>query len=203
MEKIIYGYVRVSSRDQNEIRQINAMTEWGIDKKHIFTDKQSGKNFERPSYQKMLKKVRKGDVIVIQSIDRLGRNYNDILEQWALITKQKQADIVVIDMPLLDTREKKDDLTGRFIADLVLQILSYVAQTEREFIKKRQAEGIAAAKEKGVVFGAKKKEIPQDFPEYKQKWENGQISLRQAAAVLDISHTTFHRLCKAEQAQIQ
>lgn len=157
MKNICYGYIRVSSKDQNESRQINAMEEWGFERKFIYIDKQSGKDFARPSYQRMLKKVKKGDVIVVQSIDRLGRNYNDILEQWALITKQKQVDIVVIDMPLLDTREKKDDLTGRFVADLVLQILSYVAQTEREFIKKRQVEGIAAAKARGVKFGAKKK----------------------------------------------
>ena len=126
MKNTNYGYIRVSSKDQNELRQIIAMDEWGVEKENIFIDHQSGKNFNRPQYQKMLKKVKKGDVIVVQSIDRLGRNYNDILEQWAIITKQKQVDIVVIDMPLLDTREKKNDLTGRFIADLVLQILSYV-----------------------------------------------------------------------------
>ena len=196
MKNTNYGYIRVSSKDQNELRQIIAMDEWGVEKENIFIDHQSGKNFNRPQYQKMLKKVKKGDVIVVQSIDRLGRNYNDILEQWAIITKQKQLDIVVIDMPLLDTREKKNDLTGRFIADLVLQILSYVAQTEREFIKKRQAEGIAAAKEKGVKFGAKRKDVPMEFQKYKQAWENGEISLRKAARCLNISHTTFYRRCK-------
>ncbi len=196
MKNTNYGYIRVSSKDQNELRQIIAMDEWGVENENIFIDHQSGKNFNRPQYQKMLKKVKKGDVIVVQSIDRLGRNYNDILEQWAIITKQKQVDIVVIDMPLLDTREKKNDLTGRFIADLVLQILSYVAQTEREFIKKRQAEGIAAAKEKGVKFGAKRKDVPMEFQKYKQAWENGEISLRKAARCLNISHTTFYRRCK-------
>lgn len=196
MKNTNYGYIRVSSKDQNELRQIIAMDEWGVENENIFIDHQSGKNFNRPQYQKMLKKVKKGDVIVVQSIDRLGRNYNDILEQWAIITKQKQVDIVVIDMPLLDTREKKNDLTGRFIADLVLQILSYVAQTEREFIKKRQAEGIAAAKEKGVKFGAKRKDVPMEFQKYKQAWENEEISLRKAARCLNISHTTFYRRCK-------
>ena len=196
MKNTNYGYIRVSSKDQNELRQIIAMDEWGVEKENIFIDHQSGKNFNRPQYQKMLKNVKKGDVIVVQSIDRLGRIYNDILEQWAIITQQKQVDIVVIDMPLLDTREKKNDLTGRFIADLVLQILSYVAQTEREFIKKRQAEGIAAAKEKGVKFGAKRKDVPMEFQKYKQAWENGEISLRKAARCLNISHTTFYRRCK-------
>lgn len=195
MNNAVYGYIRVSSKDQNEARQIKAMEEWGVNKKQIYIDKQSGKDFERPEYQKMLKKAKKGDVIVVQSIDRLGRNYNDILEQWAMITKQKQVDIVVIDMPLLDTRQKKDDLTGRFIADLVLQILSYVAQTEREFIKKRQAEGIAAAKERGVKFGAKRKPVPENFEELKEEWLQGEISVRKAAKMLDIPPSTFHKWC--------
>lgn len=196
MKHSIYGYIRVSSKDQNIARQMNALEEWGVDPKNIFQDKQSGKDFERLAYQKMLRKIKKGDVIVVQSIDRLGRNYNDILEQWAIITKQKQVDIVVIDMPLLDTREKKDDLTGRFVADMVLQILSYVAQTEREFIKKRQAEGIAAAKARGVKFGAKRKPVPEGFEELKKEWEDGKISVRKAAKKLDIPPSTFYKWCK-------
>ena len=199
MEGSIYGYIRVSSKDQNVARQMNALEEWGVNQKNIFLDKQSGKDFERLAYRKMLKKIRKGDVIVVQSIDRLGRNYNDILEQWSMITKQKHVDIVVIDMPLLDTREKKDDLTGRFVADLVLQILSYVAQTEREFIKKRQAEGIAAAKARGVKFGAKRKPLPAGFYKAKSEWEQGEISVRQAAKLLNIPPSTFYKWCTDER----
>ena len=142
----LYGYIRVSSNEQNEDRQVIAMEEMGIPKKNVFMDKQSGKDFQRPQYRRLIRKMKKGDVLYVKSIDRLGRNYTEILEQWAVITKEKQVDIVVIDMPLLDTRDKGRDLTGMFVADLVLQILSYVAETEREFIRKRQAEGIAAAK---------------------------------------------------------
>lgn len=193
MAQIIYGYVRVSSKDQNEARQIDAMIKWGVDKKYIYVDKKSGKDFERSEYKKMLKKVRKGDLIVVQSIDRLGRNYNDILEQWALITRRKQADIVVIDMPLLDTREKANDLTGRFVADLVLQILSYVAQTEREFIKKRQKEGIEAAKARGVKFGKNKQPLPDDFFSVKARCDNGELSLRGGAKRLGMPYSTFYK----------
>ena len=149
----LYGYIRVSSKEQNEDRQVIAMEELNIPQKNVFIDKQSGKDFDRPQYKKMLRKMKKGDVLYIKSIDRLGRNYTEILEQWAMITKEKQVDIVVIDMPLLDTRDRGRDLTGMFVADLVLQILSYVAETEREFIRKRQAEGIAAAKAKGDAGG--------------------------------------------------
>jgi len=196
MSNNVYGYVRVSSKDQNETRQLIAMEKFEIPKRNIFIDFQSGKDFERPAYKKLINKIKKGDLIVIQSIDRLGRNYNEILEQWSLITKKKQTDIVVLDMPLLDTRAKGEDLIGTFIADLVLQILSYVAQTEREFIKKRQAEGIAAAKAKGVKFGVKRKEISQEeFVKLKKLWEDGQISTRDAAAILNISHATFYRRC--------
>ena len=192
MDNIVYGYIRVSSKDQNILRQIKAMEEWGVEKKYTYIDKQTGKDFERPAYQKMLKKLKRGDVIVVQSIDRLGRNYNDILEQWSIITKKKFVDIVVIDMPLLDTRQKKNDLTGRFVADLVLQILSYVAQTEREFIKKRQAEGIAAAKERGVKFGAKQKPLPCGYNEIKNKCEKGELSIRKGAKILNIPYSTFY-----------
>ena len=159
----MYGYVRVSSKDQCEERQLIAMQEFGVSEKNIFLDKLSGKDFERTQYKRLLRKLRPGDVVVIKSIDRLGRNYGEIQEQWRLITKEKRADIVVLDMPLLDTRQKAEDLTGTFIADLVLQILCYVAQVERENIKQRQAEGIAAAKARGVKFGREKKPIPDRF----------------------------------------
>ena len=148
----IYGYARVSTKDQNEARQIDALTEFGIKERNIYVDKLSGKDFNRPAYLKLMKKLKREDTLVILSIDRLGRNYHDILEQWRMITKEKEAAIVVLDMPLLDTRKGRD-LTGTLIADIVLQLLSYVAQTEREFIRKRQAEGIAAAKQRGVKFG--------------------------------------------------
>lgn len=158
MENTIYGYVRVSSTDQNEDRQMIALSEAGVPKKNIYPDKMSGKNFERPQYQKLLKKLKSGDLLYILSIDRLGRNYEEIQKQWRIITKEKNVDICVIDMPLLDTRQGKD-LMGTFIADLVLQILSFVAQSERENIKKRQAEGIAAAKAKGIRFGRPEKNV--------------------------------------------
>lgn len=153
MEGNVYGYVRVSTKEQNEDRQIIALREFPVDEKSIYTDKLSGKDFNRPCYRKLLRRLRKGDVLVIKSIDRLGRNYEEILEQWRIITKVKKADIVVLDMPLLDTRAKGRDLTGTFIADLVLQILSYVAETERENIRQRQREGIAAARMRGIRFG--------------------------------------------------
>lgn len=195
----IYGYVRVSTREQNEDRQLHAMQELGIPPKNIYSDKQSGKDFDRTKYKKLLKKIREGDVIYIKSIDRLGRNYTEILEQWAFITKEKKADIVVIDMPLLDTRDKGDDLMGLFIADLVLQILSYVAETEREFIRRRQAEGIAAAKARGVHFGRNQLPLPEGFDEVREKWERGEISLREAGAILGMPHSTFYKKCREEQ----
>ena len=153
---ITYGYVRVSTRDQNEARQLVAMKEFGISDDCVYMDKQSGKDFNRPKYQELIQRLQPNDVLVVKSIDRLGRNYEDILEQWRVITKEKQAAIVVIDMPLLDTRQGKD-LTGTLIADIVLQLLSYVAETERNFIRQRQAEGIAAAKARGQRFGRPKK----------------------------------------------
>lgn len=185
-----YGYVRVSAKDQNEARQIQAMLDFGIQRQNIFVDKQSGKDFNRPKYKRIIKLLKKGDTLVIQSIDRLGRNYDEILEQWRYITKVIQASIVVIDMPLLDTRQGRD-LTGTLIADIVLQLLSYVAQTEREFIKKRQAEGIAIAKAKGVRFGAKPKDRPANYLEVVEEWKEGHISARSAAKILGIHHTTF------------
>ena len=185
-----YGYVRVSAKDQNESRQIKAMLDFGVQFQNIFVDKQSGKDFNRPEYRKLSKKLKKGDTLVIQSIDRLGRNYDEILEQWRFITKTKQASIVVIDMPLLDTRQGRD-LTGTLIADIVLQLLSYVAQTEREFIRKRQAEGIAIAKAKGIHFGAKPKERTVLFEILSDEWKKGNISARSAAKQLGIHHTTM------------
>lgn len=187
-----YGYVRVSSRDQNEERQIIAMHEFGVDDKQIYLDKQSGKDFDRPQYRKLMRKLKNGDTLVIKSIDRLGRNYDEILVQWRMITKQKQAAIVVLDMPLLDTRQNRD-LTGTLIADIVLQLLSYVAQTEREFIKQRQKEGIAAAKARGVQFGRAPMERPADYDQVKDLWQQNIISAREAGRQLGITHKTFLR----------
>lgn len=190
-----YGYVRVSAKDQNPERQLLAMQERQIEQKNIYVDKMSGQDFSRPQYLKLLKALKKGDSVIIKSIDRLGRNYGEILEQWRVITKEIGADIQVIDMPLLNTNSSRDDLTGVFIADLVLQILAYVAETERAFIRQRQAEGIAAAKMKGVQFGCQKKDVPEGFEEYYQKWEEGKISLRKAATSLQMNYTTFYRRC--------
>ena len=187
---MIYGYVRVSTREQNEERQIIALRAVSVPEENIFLDKQSGKDFQRPQYQKLVKKLKPDDLLYIKSIDRLGRDYGEILEQWRIITKEKQAAIVVLDMPLLDTRQGKD-LTGMLIADIVLQLLSYVAQTEREFIRQRQAEGIAAAKARGVKFGRKPTERPERFADLRYAWENGQISARKAAVQLGITHRTF------------
>ena len=185
-----YGYARVSTKEQNEERQLLALSEFGIDEKRIFVDKQSGKDFERPNYKKLLKKLKPDDTLVIKSIDRLGRNYDEILEQWRIITKEKRSAIVVLDMPLLDTRQSRD-LTGTLIADIVLQLLSYVAQTEREFIRQRQAEGIAAAKARGVQFGRKPMERPPEYEDMKLLWQEGRVSAREAARRLKISHRTF------------
>ncbi len=185
-----YGYARVSTKEQNEQRQLIALQEFGIEEKQIFVDKQSGKDFERPNYRKLVKKLKPDDTLVIKSIDRLGRNYEEILEQWRIITKEKQAAIVVLDMPLLDTRKNRD-LTGTLIADIVLQLLSYVAQTEREFIRQRQAEGIAAAKARGVQFGRKPMERPPEYDAIKTLWQTGELSARAAAKKLGITHRTF------------
>ena len=171
----IYGYVRVSTKDQNEDRQMIAMLEFPVPEKNIIVEKQSGKDFNRPRYRRLIRKMKKGDLLVIKSIDRLGRNYEEIIQQWRYLTKEKGIDIVVLDMALLDTREGKD-LTGTLIADLVLQLLSYVAQTERENIRQRQKEGIQAAKRKGVQFGRPKIPVPDQFTELKQQWNNNEIS---------------------------
>lgn len=185
-----YGYVRVSTKEQNELRQVLALREAGIADRNILLDKQSGKDFERQNYKKLIRKIKSGDTLVIKSIDRLGRNYDEILEQWRIIAKEKGTAIVVLDMPLLDTRKNKD-LTGTLIADIVLQLLSYVAQTEREFIRQRQAEGIAAAKLQGVRFGRKPREKPPEYGSLKELWVRGEISAREAARRLGITHRTF------------
>lgn len=190
-----YGYIRVSSKDQNPERQYIAMEEFQIERKNIFMDQMSGKDFSRPQYQKLLAKMKRGDLLVIKSIDRLGRNYGEILEQWRTITKDIGVGIQVVDMPLLNTDAQREDLTGVFISDLVLQILAYVAETERVFIRQRQAEGIAAAKARGVRFGSEKLGVPEDFEKYYKKWKQGEISSRKAAAELGMSHSTFYRRC--------
>ena len=191
-----YAYVRVSTKDQNPDRQVAAMLDIGISEKNIYIDKISGKDFNRTEYLKLIKKLKAGDLLVIKSIDRLGRNYTEILEEWRKITKEIEVDIQVIDMPLLDTYIQHDNLTGIFVADLVLQILAYVAETERAFIKQRQAEGIALAKEKGVHFGAEKIKLPHDFEEVYDQWKAGEVSIRKGAANLGISKSTFYRRCK-------
>jgi len=185
-----YAYIRVSSKDQNEARQINAMRTFGVEDGCMVIDKQSGKDFERPGYRNLLKKLKPEDTLVIKSIDRLGRNYEEILEQWRIITKEKGVTVVVLDMPLLDTRQGHD-LTGTLIADIVLQLLSYVAQTEREFIRQRQKEGIAAAKARGVQFGRKPLERTEQFEKLREQWQHGEISARLAAEQLNITHKTF------------
>ena len=190
-----YGYIRVSTKEQNEDRQLIAMREFGVAEENMILDKSSGKNFERPGYTRLMKKLKPGDTLAIKSIDRLGRNYEEILEQWRSITKDKQVAIVVLDMPLLDTRQGRD-LTGVLIADIVLQLLSYVAQTEREFNRQRQAEGIAAAKAKGVHFGRRFKDRGERYEEIKAAWERGELSGRAAAKELGVAHGTFQRWCK-------
>ena len=185
-----YGYARVSTQEQNEARQLTAMREFGVEEENIIVEKVSGKDFRRPRYQSLVRTLKPGDVLVVKSIDRLGRNYDEILEQWGVITKKRKAAIVVLDMPLLDTRQGRD-LTGTLIADIVLQLLSYVAQTERENIRQRQAEGIAAAKAKGVRFGRERRTLPDNFEELHQAWRAKQMSLRAAASACGIPKTTF------------
>ena len=187
-----YGYVRVSTRGQREDRQLAAMQEFGVPAEYIVIEKQSGKDFVRPLYLQLVGMLKPGDVLVVKSIDRLGRNYEEILEQWASLTKEKKAAIVVLDMPLLDTREGRD-LTGTLIADIVLQLLSYVAQTEREFIRQRQAEGIAAAKARGVRFGAERKPVPEDFDEWYLRWRRREITGKALCEHLGIHITTVYR----------
>jgi len=187
-----YGYVRVSSQDQHEDRQVISLKELNIPIENIYIDKISGKNFLRPNYVKLIRKIKTGDVLYIKSIDRLGRNYDEIQNQWRIITKEKKVDIVVLDMPLLDTRKEKN-LLGTFISDLVLQLLSFVAENERINIKQRQAEGIEAAKKRGVKFGRPIKEMPSNFEELIQKWKRKEISTQEIAIKYHISEATFYR----------
>ncbi|MDO4540813.1 MAG: recombinase family protein [Syntrophomonadaceae bacterium] len=195
----VYGYVRVSTREQNEERQLIALRRFGVDENRIYLDKQSGKDFERPQYKRLIRRLRPGDVLVIKSIDRLGRNYADILEQWRHITKHQKACIVVLDMPLLDTRRNDGDLTGALIADIVLQLLSYVAETERVNIRQRQAEGIKAAQARGVRFGRTAMTPPPEFAAYRSAYLNGEITALAASKRLGISDTTFLRWVKGER----
>ena len=188
----IYGYIRVSATDQNEDRQLDAMKAVGVPESHIYTDKQSGKDFDRPGYLRLVDTLQPGDLVYILSIDRLGRNYEEIQNQWRLLTKDKGADVCVIDMPLLDTRQGKD-LMGTFIADLVLQILSFVAQSERENIRKRQAQGIAAAKARGVPFGRPTVGTPDGFAKLVTKWEKHKLTLTELLEICNISEATFYR----------
>lgn len=193
-----YGYVRVSTKDQNEERQIAALNEFGIQCENMYVDKESGKDFKRKQYKKLLRKTKEGDLIVVKSIDRFGRNYKEILEQWRLITKEKGINILVLDMPLLDTRETEKDLTGTFIADLVLQILSYVSEVERKNIKKRQKEGIALAQARGVKFGRSPKEIPMEFYDIYELWKRKEVSAREAGRRLKVNHSTFLKWARNE-----
>lgn len=185
-----YGYMRVSTQEQNEARQEIALLEAGISVENLFIDKQSGKDFNRPQYKKMLRKMRREDVLYIKSIDRLGRNYDEILEQWRVLTKERNVDVVVLDMPLLDTRKYKD-LMGTFLSDVVLQVLSFVAENERINIRQRQAEGIAAAKRRGVKFGRPPRPLPSNFEEAYTKWEKQKITGVQAARECGMATTTF------------
>lgn len=187
-----YGYIRVSAKDQNEERQLIAMKELDVNLDRIFMDKQSGKDFQRPQYKKMVRELKKKDLLYIKSIDRLGRNYSEILEQWRILTKERGVDIVVLEMPLLDTRRGKD-LMGTFLSDIVLQVLSFVAENERSNIKQRQAEGIAAAKARGVQFGRPKIEMPDNFMQLVSQWENKKIRLSYVLEVCRISKATFYR----------
>ena len=188
---MIYGYVRVSTREQNEDRQIFALKDFGVEEKNIFIDKQSGKDFNRPQYKNLIKKIKPADIVVFKSIDRLGRNFFEIIEQWRIITVDKKAAIVILDMPILDTRNKPNDLTNQLISSLVLQLLSYVAEIERDFIHQRQAEGIAAAKAKGVKFGRKPISKPLNFQNVFQDWKEFKISAREAGRRLNVDYKTF------------
>ena len=188
----VYGYIRVSTREQNEDRQRIAMEEAGVPERNVYMDKQSGKDFNRPQYKKLLRKMKNDDLLYIKSIDRLGRNYEEILQQWRYLTKDKGIDIVVLDMPLLDTRRGKD-LMGTFLSDIVLQVLSFVAENERTNIRQRQAEGIAAAKARGVRFGRPEKEIPADFGEIVAAWEQKQLPISEVLTRCDMSEATFYR----------
>ena len=197
MKPTVYGYIRVSSKDQNEDRQVVAIMNSGVSKNHIYIDKQSGKNFDRPAYKKLISRLKPNDTLIIKSIDRLGRNYEEILEQWRCITKERGAQVVVLDMPILNTDAAKD-LTGCLISDLILQLLSYFAQRERELIHERQAEGIAVAKAKGVKFGRPRKSKPHNWDSICLEWQNHSISTAEACKTLNISRQTFKTWLSSE-----
>ena len=192
---ILIGYARVSTTNQNEDRQVQELIKYGVKEKCIYIDKQSGKDFQRPAYIKMLKRLRQNDVLIVKSIDRLGRNYREIQEEWRIITQKKNADIIVLDMPLLDTTRSKD-LLGTFIADLVLQLLSFVAENERMNIRQRQAEGIAAAKKRGVKFGRPPIPVPDNFSEVYTMWKDKKITAKEAAGKFGFSRDTFYKMIK-------
>ncbi len=196
-----YGYIRVSTREQNEDRQVIALRKASVPEKNIYMDKQSGKDFNRPNYKKLVKKLKPDDLLYIKSIDRLGRNYEEIQDQWRLLTKERRVDIVVLDMPLLDTRRGKD-LMGTFLSDIVLQVLSFVAENERVSIRSRQAEGIAAAKKRGVRFGRPHVPPPGDFPAIVAEWEAGRLSFRDALARSGLSEATFYRRLREYRAAL-
>ena len=199
-----YGYIRVSSREQNEARQRAALGEWGITPEEMVIDRQSGKDFQRPGWRRLMKRLRPGDLLVVQSIDRLGRNYEEILEQWRVLTREKKVDIVVLDMPLLDTRRGKD-LMGTFLSDVVLQVLSFVAENERKTIRQRQREGIEAAKLRGVQFGRPRKPLPENFEQICVLWQSGELSSRKAAKLCGMPLTSFCRIgeeWKGEQREM-
>ncbi len=193
MAENVYGYIRVSSKEQHTDRQQIALIQYGISEKNLFSDRQSGKDFDRPQYKRLLRKLKPYDCIVVTSLDRLGRNYVEIQEQWNIITRKKKADIVVLDMPLLNTRKGHNNLTGRFLADIVLQILSYVAETERHNIRTRQAEGIAAAKARGVKLGRPEKFLPDGFPQVASLIREGKLSYREAARQLQVNHSWLYK----------
>ncbi|WP_248923005.1 recombinase family protein [Olsenella intestinalis] len=194
-----YGYARVSTREQNLDRQLDALGEFGVKPGRVFSDQASGKDFDRPEYRRLIARLREGDVVVIKSIDRLGRNYDEILEQWRLLTKCRGVAIVVLDMPLLDTRNNREGITSVFLADLVLQLLSYVAQVERENIRQRQAEGIAAARARGVRFGRPRLSRPGSYEATRQDYLAGRLTKRDAAALLEVSESTFGRWIRADR----
>ena len=198
---MIYGYIRVSTKEQNEDRQLVALRERNVPEDNIYTDKQSGKDFNRPQYKRLVRRMKKNDLLYIKSIDRLGRSYREIQEQWRLLTKEKGIDIAVIDMPLLDTRRGKD-LMGTFLSDIALQILSFVAENERTNIRQRQAEGIAAAKARGVRFGRQEKEIPADFGKIVREWEQKRLTVNEAAGRCGMSESTFYRRLREYRSSI-
>lgn len=194
-----YGYIRVSSADQNEARQIDALRQTGVIFEKIYSDKQSGKDFDRPGWKRLRRTIRHGDLLIVQSIDRLGRNYSEILDEWRLIVKVKGADVRVLDMPLLDTSNNTNGLIGRFVTDIVLQILSFVAENERKAIRERQRQGIVAAKSRGVTFGRPRMSLPSAFAECAEKVKRRQLSIRTAAASCGMTRTTFWRALKSTQ----